>query len=221
MNPNALYDGLIGYLIFLIVLTFHEAGHAWMSWKRGDDTARLLGRITLNPLAHMDLLGTVILPLLGVFLGAAGSGAARFIIGWGKPVPVNPANLKNPQFDGMLIALAGPLMNVLVAMVAMMIVRGGHLGAQNWIMELGVQTAIISMFLCFFNLLPIPPLDGSHVLRYVANWSDETYHAFAQYGFLAVIIVIQLDVVNQFLAFLTVRSVSVMAMLVGLGNRFI
>ena len=93
MDSRLLVDGLLMYLGLIVLLTFHEFGHAWMAWKCGDDTAKSLGRVSLNPIVHMDLIGTVALPLLMIFL----PGAGRFLIGWAKPVPVNPHNLRNPR----------------------------------------------------------------------------------------------------------------------------
>src|SRR6478672_42400 len=107
MDHDALIGGLIQYMCLIGLLTFHELAHAWTAWKCGDDTARSQGRVSLNPLVHMDLVGTVVLPLLVVFLSASGSGLGRFIIGWGKPVPVNLNNLRSPRRDDTLIALAG------------------------------------------------------------------------------------------------------------------
>src|SRR3974390_3207653 len=121
MDPRSLIDGLIMYLGLLVLLTFHEFGHAWMAWKCGDDTARLQGRVSLNPIAHIDLLGTVILPLLMILL----PGAGRFLIGWAKPVPVNPLNLRNPRVDDILVTLAGPWMNLLLAVVILGLARVG------------------------------------------------------------------------------------------------
>src|ERR1051325_9265295 len=162
MDTNALLHGLVLYLCFIPILTFHEFAHAWVAWKCGDPTARDLGRVTLNPIAHIDAIGTVVLPLLAVTLGAAGSGLASFIIGWGKPVPVNIANLRHRRRDDTLVALAGPAMNVVLAIVVMAIARlalapGGE--ASNKIAEAGVTLATLSLFLCFFNLLPVQPLD--------------------------------------------------------------
>jgi len=119
MDPNLLIDGLISYLGFIILCTFHEFGHAWMAWKCGDDTAYLQGRVSLNPAVHIDVMGTVILPLLGLFLSLHGSSAAQFIIGWAKPVPVNPYNLRNRRGDDILVTLAGPWMNLLIAVILM------------------------------------------------------------------------------------------------------
>ena len=125
MDSSLIANGLISYIYIVIVITFHEFGHAWMAWKCGDDTARLQGRVTLNPIAHIDIIGTVILPLLVIFLSVMGSGLGRFIIGWGKPVPVNVFNLKRPQIDDLLVAMAGPAMNVIIALAAMALARLG------------------------------------------------------------------------------------------------
>jgi Zn-dependent protease len=166
----------------------------------------MLGRITLNPIAHMDLLGTVVLPLLAVVLAAHGSSLSRFVIGWGKPVPVNSSNLKNRGFDWVLIALAGPAMNVLLAILAIALSRVGFVVNSAGILDFGFRLAELNFMLCFFNLIPVPPLDGSHVARYFIGMSEETYLRLCQYGFLAVIIVIQIPIVRYGLAFTTLNS---------------
>jgi len=217
MNQEILVQGLISYLCFIIVLTFHEAAHAWMALRRGDDTAKLLGRITLNPASHIDPLGTVFLPLMALALGATGSGLSSFIIGWGKPVPFNPSRLKNPLWDGVLIAMAGPAMNVLVAMAAIILCRVGGWMNHEMLMDFCTRLAYISMYLCFFNLIPIPPLDGSHVLRYVFNIGEEAYMNMARFGFIILIIVIQIPAVSYLLSTATILSVGLMIKLVGLG----
>src|SRR5512142_1854871 len=108
MDPRLLIDGLIMYLGLIVLLTFHEFGHAWMAWKCGDDTARLQGRVSLNPLVNIDPIGTVLMPLLMIFLSPS---LGRFLVGWAKPVPVNPYNLKNGKMDDIMVTLAGPWMN--------------------------------------------------------------------------------------------------------------
>src|SRR6266581_959882 len=120
MNSQDIIDGLLMYVGLVVLLTFHEFGHAWMAWKCGDDTAKSLGRCSLNPLVHMDLIGTVLLPLLMFVLP---SGASRFLIGWAKPVPVNISNLRNPRWDDILVSLAGPWMNLALAVVLMGLAR--------------------------------------------------------------------------------------------------
>src|SRR6516162_5404480 len=151
MDPRALVDGLMMYLGLLVLLTFHEFGHAWMAWKCGDDTAWQRGRVSLNPIVHIDLLGTVILPLVMVLVPGLGG----FLIGWAKPVPVNPANLRNPKMDDILVTLAGPWMNLLLAIVLMGLMRIGTLIHYASMEELCFNLAHLSLLLCFFNLLPI------------------------------------------------------------------
>lgn len=218
LSYKVLADGLISYLCFLIVLAFHESGHAYMAWKRGDDTAYILGRVTLNPLAHIEFFGTILLPLLAIFLSATGSSAARFVIGWGKPVPVNPTRFKNRSFDSMLVGLAGPFMNVVIALIAIALIHLGILLKSEMMIELCMRIAVISMFLCFFNLLPIPPLDGSHVARFLLRMSEETYANIARFGFIIIIIVIQIPFVNQLLAGLTIGSIKIMQTIVMLQS---
>ena len=114
MDSQTIVNGLIFYLGLVILLTFHEFAHAWTAWKCGDDTARLQGRVSLNPIVHIDPIGTVLLPLIMIF---ASPTVGRFLVGWAKPVPFNPDNLNNRWRDEMLIAMAGPAMNVILAIV--------------------------------------------------------------------------------------------------------
>jgi Zn-dependent protease len=195
-------DGLLMYLGLIVLLTFHEFGHAWMAWKCGDDTARSLGRVSLNPIVHMDLIGTVALPLLMIFL----PGAGRFLIGWAKPVPVNPHNLRNPRVDDILVTLAGPWMNLLLAIVLMALARVGVMIHSASMISVCVDMAQLSLLLCFFNLIPIPPLDGSHVVRTLVGMSYETYYQIARYGFILVIIVLQFPPIRETLNLVTAKS---------------
>jgi Zn-dependent protease len=215
MDPQKILEGLGSYLAVLLIITFHEFGHAWMASKCGDDTARSQGRVSLNPIAHIDMVGTVILPLLVVFLSAAGSGLASFIIGWGKPVPVNPYNFRRPRLDDILVSLAGPAMNVALAVVVVGLARAGSLVHANAVVNGSTNIAFLSMFLCFFNLLPIPPLDGSQVVKSLVGMSHETYARLAQFGFIAIVLVIQIPLVRGLLGFCTTKSVVLMLRLVG------
>jgi Zn-dependent protease len=207
MDPRALVDGLMMYLGLLVLLTFHEFGHAWMAWKCGDDTAWQRGRVSLNPIVHIDLLGTVILPLVMVLVPGLGG----FLIGWAKPVPVNPANLRNPKMDDILVTLAGPWMNLLLAIVLMGLMRIGTLIHYASMEELCFNLAHLSLLLCFFNLLPIPPLDGSQIVRTVLGISYETYTRMARYGFLVLILVLQVPAVQTTLQFVTGKSQLIIA----------
>jgi Zn-dependent protease len=174
MDSNQIVDGLIFYLGLVVLLTFHEFAHAWTAWKCGDDTARLQGRLSLNPLVHIDPIGTVLLPLIMIF---ASPSIGRFLIGWAKPVPFNPAFLNKRWRDEMLIAMAGPAMNIILAVALVAFARVAVIFNSYAAVELLLQMASLSLVLCFFNLIPIPPLDGSHVLRTVRFHCDHSHPA--------------------------------------------
>jgi Zn-dependent protease len=193
-------DGLIFYLGLVILLTFHEFAHAWAGWKLGDPTAKSLGRLSLNPLVHIDPIGTVILPLFMIF---GPSGLTRFAIGWAKPVPFNPANLGNRWRDEMLIAMAGPAMNLILAVALVAFARVAVMLGSDAMTELFLQMAGLSLMLCFFNLIPIPPLDGSHVMRNLSGMSYETYMNLCRFGFIGIIIVINIPFVREVLGTVT------------------
>lgn len=197
------------YLGLVVLLTFHEYGHAWMASKCGDDTAKDQGRCSLNPLVHIDPIGTVLIPLLMIYLSMSGSVAARFLVGWAKPVPVNIANLRNPRLDDIFVSMAGPWMNLLLAVVLVGLARLGVVVGSASMTEFCVQTAYISLLLCFFNLIPIPPLDGSHVARNLTGMSYETYWQLARFGFIAIIIVLQIPFVRLALAYVTGTSLRI------------
>ncbi|HXE90040.1 MAG TPA: site-2 protease family protein [Terriglobales bacterium] len=170
-------------IVFLFAISFHESAHAFTAWKCGDPTAYMLGRVTLNPLKHIDPVGTVILPGIALLTGLP-------VIGWAKPTPVNPLNFKNEVRDDILTSVAGPISNVLVAAGAVTMMAGiGFLSADGrnlvrglagdfpisvaqtslWVpvVVLLYQAMLINLLLAVFNLIPIPPLDGSHVLRHL------------------------------------------------------
>lgn len=206
VSTEALLGGLLQYLCFIPVLTFHEFAHAWTASKCGDNTAKDLGRVSLNPLVHMEVIGTVVLPLLAIYLSLAQSALAGFIIGWGKPVPVDLNNLRNPRRDDTLIALAGPGMNLILAFICMGVVKlgiflkaGGMDGTGEMLFEMGYRFVIINLVLAFFNLLPIPPLDGSHVLWNALRLSWESYFRAMQFGFILVIVALQFPATREFL----------------------
>lgn len=138
--------------VILFSLTVHEYSHAWSAFKFGDNTAARMGRLTLNPLAHLDLFGTIVMVMSG------------FRFGWAKPVPVNPMNLRNPRVADLWISAAGPLSNIGMALIAAILYR--TLGFMNPVLERILQAGVeINIVLAFFNLIPLFPLDGSHVLR--------------------------------------------------------
>ncbi len=192
------------WMCLVALLSFHEFGHAWMAYKCGDDTARIMGRMTINPIVHIDPIGTVLIPLAILWLNPG-----FFIFGWAKPVPVNPNNYENRKRDDILISMAGPAMNVILAILLMAVYRLAlelpiDVGAGAVVHNLEL-IAFISMILCVFNLIPIPPLDGSHVMRHVVGMSEETYLKIAQYGF--IILLIAINVFPQLFRFVGMVSI--------------
>ncbi len=188
--------GLIAlqFAVFFFSLSFHEMAHAWAADRLGDPTARLQGRLSLNPMVHLDLFGTIILPLLAALTGLT-------LIGWAVPVPVDTRNLRRPRRDHALIAAAGPASNVLLALAAAALVRLSGSGA--WLVALagpGMGEALVQLLLLFvlinlllavFNLIPVPPLDGSWLLSSVLppDWSRR-YDALRPYGVLLLYVII-------------------------------
>jgi Zn-dependent protease len=213
MDSNQIADGLIQYLMLVGLLTFHEFGHAWTALKCGDDTARLQGRVSLNPVVHIDLIGTVALPLIMIFL----PGVGHFLIGWAKPVPVNPYNLGQPKRDEILVTMAGPGMNLLLAIGLVALAKAGLIFHSLPFAQYCVQSAALSLLLCFFNLIPVPPLDGSHVLRVATDMSHETYAKFARFGFIIVIVLINVPLVRTLLGNITYGMLDLLLRIFGAG----
>jgi Zn-dependent protease len=150
---------LVGFLILVVSLTVHEAAHAWSANQLGDPTARLLGRLSLNPAVHIDPIGTILFPLIAMITGVP-------LIGWAKPVPVDMRHLRYPRRDFALIALAGPVSNVLLAIAGAMAFRAiSGLDLPSGLLFGALALFVtVNVLLAVFNLIPIPPLDGGNVL---------------------------------------------------------
>lgn len=151
------------FIPFLFALTFHEFAHGYIAKKRGDNTAEMMGRLSMNPIVHMDWLGTFILPIAAIAF------SSPIFFGWAKPVPVNPRNLKNSRIDMFWIALAGPLSNVLLAvlgaiMMAFVSKSGLFAGSSNALLNILNVFVMTNLFLAVFNIIPLHPLDGGKVL---------------------------------------------------------
>ncbi len=169
----------VEYVPFLFALCFHEYAHAYVAKRKGDNTATLMGRLTLNPFAHADLIGTFVLPIAGILAGIGGlNGGAGFIFGWAKPVPVNSRNLRHPKKDMFWIALAGPLSNFILGAISIALYIIAGFAIQDPSVRGSVQTmlqsfVLINILLAVFNLIPLYPLDGAKILeRFIPySWS--------------------------------------------------
>jgi Zn-dependent protease len=184
--------GVLQLAMFIPAIVFHEVAHGYVSYRLGDPTAKMQGRLSLNPIKHVDPFGTVLLPLLLWFGGAP-------VFGYAKPVPINPAYYRDYRKGMLLTGLAGPATNLLLALSAGMVVRAISLGgglvvgfASNgaisvlgWIMYGFYYFAMLNLVLMFFNLIPIPPLDGSRVLPvFLSDAALLKYHQVERYGIL-------------------------------------
>jgi Zn-dependent protease len=173
--------GLLIYLVLLFSLSVHECAHAWTADRLGDPTARYLGRVTLNPIAHIDIIGTVIFPLFMIFGGVP-------LFGWAKPVPVNPYNLRHPKRDHMWVAAAGPLSNFALCLVGILLYRiffvETSLGGNSFLLhDFLFYGTILNAVLGTFNLIPIPPLDGGGVIeRFLSPAMAEKFEMIRPFG---------------------------------------
>lgn len=186
----------------VFAITVHETAHGWVAKKYGDHTADMLGRLTLNPIKHIDPLGTIIIPGLLLLTGTG------FIFGWAKPVPVDARNFKKPRHDMAIVALAGPVSNLLMATAWALLARVGVLigtSAETISLPLiyaGIAGISINLVLALINLLPIPPLDGSRILTGILPhrlaWQ---YNQLERFGFVILLILLYTKILNVILAY--------------------
>ncbi len=196
MNLSSYLENIyiIPILIFSVVL--HEMAHAWVALRCGDTTAKDLGRITLNPVPHIDLMGSILIPLFSIFA------TGRVLIAWAKPVPIDPRNFRNLKRDDTLVTVAGPLSNLLIALACVLAVAlffyinkalspgDGTMGQEfiSYMVKMFYAGILLNVTLAIFNMIPIPPLDGSHVLANVLP--DETAMRFRSIGFAGIFLIL-------------------------------
>ncbi len=206
MNTLAFSESIsrftVAFFPVLLGIVLHEVAHGWAAWKCGDPTARMLGRLTVNPLPHIDPMGTIVFVLTALF--------SPFVFGWAKPVPVNPRYFRHARRDSFFVSIAGPLSNMLLALLFAMCLRlllflppetlSGTVAGKYAIQTL--QIGIIANFcLAWINLLPLPPLDGGHIVEALLPYPLS--HQFAQlskYGFIILILLLASDALNLVLS---------------------
>jgi Zn-dependent protease len=199
---------IIQIFVIFFAITIHEAAHGWAAMKMGDSTAYAAGRVTLNPLAHVDLIGTIIVPLV-LILANQFFHAHQPIFGWAKPVPVNPYNLRRPRRDYLWVSFAGPIANLATAASALFLIRlrallpSGVTSASfmikpiNGLILLLIYTALINTFLAVFNLIPLPPLDGSGILAGLLSESAAAkYDRLRPYSFIIILALVYTNVLT-------------------------
>jgi Zn-dependent protease len=187
---------LVAFAIVIVALTIHEAAHAWTADRLGDPTARLLGRVSLNPLVHIDPVGTILLPLISAFSGFP-------LLGWAKPVPVNISRLRHHRRDFMIVAAAGPISNLLQAAILAGVFRAIYEpdGGGSMLTDVLARAVRTNLLLAFFNLIPIPPLDGGNVLAgLVPEGAAQVLDQVRQFGFIALYALMYSGVLWTFIA---------------------
>jgi Zn-dependent protease len=182
IDPLFLREGLLTFILIVVSIVFHEWGHAVVADLLGDDTPRADGRVTLNPMAHIDPVGTIAVPLVNIFL----FGGAMPFIGWGRPVVTGAGDPRSRWRNEVLIALAGPAANLLVALVAVLVGSFAAL-AQPRLAELVRGLVFMNVGLAVFNLLPVPPLDGAVALRRLVGMSEETFLMISRWSWVFVL----------------------------------
>ena len=193
LTPQHIALGLTTYVVLLFSLSFHESAHAWMAWRLGDDTAKNLGRVSLNPIVHIDPIGTVLFPLIQIFTSVP-------LLGWAKPTPYDPSNFRRDvsmRKGHMLVAAAGPVSNLILGVVfavaLVVLIRTGAIEtSRDFLYNILVLGVELNVLLAVFNFIPIPPLDGSKVASFglPGDLGERYDRVVGPYGFLILMLLL-------------------------------
>lgn len=202
---NTIQLVVVSIIPVLFAITMHEAAHGWMALRLGDPTAKMLGRLTVNPIPHIDPVGTVLVPIALLTMSTL-AGGTPFMIGWAKPVPITAENLRKPQRDMALVALAGPLSNLFMAIFWALVIRlavelpAGLQGVGEFLIYSGQVGILINAILLALNILPLPPLDGSRVVSSLLPprlaWN---YNRLENFGFPILVILLVTGILGKIL----------------------
>jgi Zn-dependent protease len=186
---------IFSLIILVMSVVIHEVSHGYAAYLQGDATAYYEGRLTLNPLSHLDFIGSLLVPLVTTLAG--------FPFGWAKPVPFNPYNLRDQKWGELWVAIAGPASNIIIALIFGLIIRFGIGTLSTTFISLSILVVLINLGLALFNLMPVPPLDGSKVLFAFLPYRFQKYRfQLERFSFILVVLLVLIPAFSQFLAFI-------------------
>ena len=192
IDLNLVRGGMIMFLLLLASLTIHEWAHAFTADRLGDDTPRMQGRVTLNPASHIDIIGTIVIPLINIFVFRS----TYAIFGWGKPVMTRAGNFKHPRRDEILTCLAGPGSNLILAFLGVL-AGAAVVSRQPMLGELFFRLIVMNVGLALFNLLPVPPLDGGYLVKHFTGMTEEAFLTMSRWSGMIMLFAFFIPVVRE------------------------